>query len=218
MFGIGAYKQRMPHPEDALPGRQETVVPSQPHAVSGGSLQPQDHPGAKTIVFAMGCFWGAERLFWQLPGVLSTASGYAGGYTPNPTYYEACSGQTGHAEAVQVVYDPDQVSSDTLLRTFWEGHDPTQGMGQGNDRGSEYRSAIYTSDDAQLAAAQASASAFQTGLTEAGYGAITTEIKPAGPFYYAEDEHQQYLAKVPGGYCGLGDTGVSCQVGLNASI
>ncbi len=216
MFGIGAYKQRMPHPGDALPGRQQAFIPSQPHVVKGGSLQPQDYPGAKTIVFAMGCFWGAERLFWQLPGVLSTAVGYAGGYTPNPTYREACSGQTGHAEAAQVVYDPEQVSIDTLLRTFWEGHDPTQGMGQGNDRGTEYRSAIYTSDDAQLAAAQSSAGAFQRGLAAAGYDAITTEIKPAGPFYFAEDEHQQYLARHPGGYCGLGGTGVSCPIGSGA--
>lgn len=217
MFGIGAFKQRMPHPDDALPGRQQAVMPAPAHAVNGGSLRPEDYPGAQTIIFAMGCFWGAERMFWKLPGVLTTAVGYAGGYTPNPTYSEACSGQTGHAEAVQVVFDPEQVSVETLLRTFWEGHDPTQGMRQGNDRGTEYRSAIYTSSDFQLAAAQASAMAFQAGLVEAGFGAITTEIKPAGAFYYAEPEHQQYLATHPGGYCGLGGTGVSCQVGLGAS-
>ena len=214
MFGIGAFKQRLPHPDDALPGRDAPIGPLRPHYVTGRSLRPEDFPGSETIIFAMGCFWGAERAFWQLPGVLTTAVGYAGGYTPNPTYREACSGQTGHTESVQVVYDPEHVSLDTLLRTFWEGHNPTQGMRQGNDAGTEYRSAIYTTTDAQLQQAQASAAAYQTELTAAGHAAITTEIKPAGPFYYAEDDHQQYLAKVPGGYCGLGGTGVSCPIGL----
>jgi peptide-methionine (S)-S-oxide reductase len=162
----------------------------------------------------MGCFWGAERMFWQTPGVWSTAVGYAGGSTPNPTYEETCSGRTGHTEAVQVVFDPAKVSYGELLRVFWEGHDPTQGMRQGNDVGTQYRSAIYTADDSQWRAAEASRDAFQNVLRDAGHGAITTEIAPAGPFYFAEDYHQQYLYKVPGGYCGLGGTGLSCPVGV----
>jgi peptide-methionine (S)-S-oxide reductase len=162
----------------------------------------------------MGCFWGAERLFWQIPGVLTTAVGYAGGSTPNPTYEEVCSGRTGHTEAVLVVFDPEVVSRETVLKAFWEGHDPTQGMRQGNDRGTQYRSAIYTADDAQQAAAEASRDRFQAVLDESGGGGITTEIRPAGPFFYAEDYHQQYLAKVPNGYCGLGGTGVSCPIGV----
>jgi peptide-methionine (S)-S-oxide reductase len=168
----------------------------------------------RRAVFGMGCFWGVERMFWQLDGVYSTAAGYAGGFTPNPTYQEVCSGQTGHNEVVLVVFDPDVVSYEALLKVFWEGHDPTQGMRQGNDLGTQYRSGIYTFDDAQQAAAQASRDAFQPVLVEAGYGEITTEIEPAGPFYYAEEYHQQYLAKNPGGYCGLGGTGVSCPVGV----
>ena len=162
----------------------------------------------------MGCFWGAERVFWQLDGVYTTAVGYAGGYTPNPTYEEVCSGSTGHTEAVLVVFDPARISRDEILRAFWENHDPTEGMRQGNDVGTQYRSAVYASDDAQLAAAEASRDAFQTALSAAGRGEITTEIRPAGPFYYAEAYHQQYLAKNPNGYCGLGGTGVSCPIGL----
>jgi peptide-methionine (S)-S-oxide reductase len=165
----------------------------------------------------MGCFWGAEKKFWNIPGVLTTAAGYAGGYTPNPTYREVCSGMTGHAEVVRVVYDPARVSFDTLLKTFWENHDPTQGMRQGNDAGTQYRSAIYTSNIAQLDAAQASAKRFQAELARKGYGNITTEIAMAGPFYFAEDDHQQYLSKNPEGYCGLGGTGVTCPIGLSAN-
>ena len=165
----------------------------------------------------MGCFWGAERKFWSLPSVLTTAVGYAGGYTPNPTYREVCSGMTGHAEVVNVVYDPSRITFDTLLKTFWENHDPTQGMRQGNDAGTQYRSAIYTSNVAQLDAAQASAKRFQVELARTGYGNITTEIAMAGPFYFAEDEHQQYLSKNPDGYCGLGGTGVSCPIGLSTA-
>ena len=216
MLGIGAWKQRMPHRDEALPGRDESIVPAHAHHVHGRPLQPRAFPGSDTIGFGMGCFWGAERLFWNLPGVLTTAAGYAGGYTPNPTYREVCSGMTGHAEVVQVVYDPAQVSLDTLLRAFWEGHDPTQGMRQGNDAGTQYRSAIYASHVAQLDAAQASARRYQHELDRAGLGAITTEITMAGPFYYAEDEHQQYLSKNPDGYCGLNGTGVSCPLGVGA--
>jgi peptide-methionine (S)-S-oxide reductase len=168
----------------------------------------------RTVVFGMGCFWGAEKKFWQLPGVYSTQVGYAGGSTPNPTYREVCSGQTGHTEVVRVVFDPAKVSYEDLLRTFWENHDPTQGMRQGNDVGTQYRSAIYVTDEAQRAAAEASRDAYQAKLKDAGYGAVTTELAPAGPFYFAEDYHQQYLAKNPDGYCGLGGTGVSCPVGV----
>lgn len=218
MLGIGAWKQRMTRPEDALPGRDTPIKPMHPHHVNGRSLLAEDFPGSETILFGMGCFWGAERKFWSVPGVLTTAVGYAGGYTPNPSYREVCSGQTGHAEVVQVVYDPQQVDLDTLLRTFWENHDPTQGMRQGNDTGTQYRSAIYTSDDGQLAVARASAKGFQTGLERAGYGAITTEITAAGPFYFAEDEHQQYLSKHVDGYCGLGGTGVTCPIGVSPDI
>ncbi len=189
------------------------------HAVLGTPLKPPFPEGIETAVFGMGCFWGAERKFWELPGVYSTAVGYAGGHTPNPTYEETCSGLTGHTEVVRVVYDPARVSFDTLLATFWENHDPTQGMRQGNDRGTQYRSAIYTTDADQLAAATASQAAYQERLTAAGYGEITTEIRavdgdPPAPFFYAEGYHQQYLSKVPNGYCGIGGTGVSCPVGL----
>ena len=215
MTGIGAYKQRLVAPERALPGRAEALPLANRHAVLGSPLQG-DFPGMQRALFAMGCFWGAERLFWQLPGVVSTAVGYAGGFTPNPTYREVCSGETGHAEAVLVVFDPARIAYVELLRAFWEGHDPTQGMRQGNDVGSQYRSAILTADADQQALALASRDLFQGRLDAAGRGLITTGIEPAGPFYYAEDEHQQYLHKHPGGYCGLGGTGVSCPIGLGA--
>ncbi|HEY8584215.1 MAG TPA: peptide-methionine (S)-S-oxide reductase MsrA [Capillimicrobium sp.] len=204
-------------PEDALPGR-DTPLPGVPdrHAVLGTPLKPPFPDNLERAVFGLGCFWGAERLFWQTPGVYTTAVGYAGGFTPNPTYEETCSGRTGHTEAVLVVFDPEQVSYEELLKVFWEGHDPTQGNRQGNDVGTQYRSAIYTSSDAQLEAARASAAAYEERLTAAGHGAVTTEIAPEGEFFYAEDYHQQYLHKVPNGYCGLGGTGVSCPVGLQA--
>lgn len=214
MLGIGGWKQRMPRREEALPGRDEVRMPHGVHAVLGGSLLARDYPGAAHAGFAMGCYWGAERKFWNVPGVLTTAVGFAGGYTPNPSYREVCTGMTGHAETVLVVFDPARVTFDALLATFWEGHDPTQGMRQGNDAGTQYRSAIYAADAAQLAAAEASARRYQAALSNAGFGAITTETSLAGPFYYAEDEHQQYLAKNPHGYCGLGSTGVSCPVGV----
>jgi peptide-methionine (S)-S-oxide reductase len=188
------------------------------HAVNGNRLAPPFPDGFERALFAMGCFWGAERTFWLLPGVYSTAVGYAAGVTPNPTYREVCSGMTGHAEVVLVVFDPKRVSYDDLLKTFWENHDPTQGMRQGNDVGTQYRSGIYYDGDAQRAAAERSRDAFQAELTKAGYRRITTEIQPAPEFYYAEDYHQQYLAKNPGGYCGLGGTGVSCPVGAQISV
>jgi peptide-methionine (S)-S-oxide reductase len=201
----------------ALPGRDQPLpgIPER-HAVSGARIQPPFPEGTRTAVFGMGCFWGAERLFWQTPGVVSTAVGYAGGMTPNPTYEETCTGRTGHTEAVLVVYDPRRVSYEELLKVFWEGHDPTQGMRQGNDVGTQYRSAIYTDGDEQAAAAAASRERYQHALSERGKGEITTEIAPAGPFYYAEDYHQQYLHKVPNGYCGLGGTGVACPIGTGA--
>jgi peptide-methionine (S)-S-oxide reductase len=217
MLGIGAWKQRMPHPEEALPGREQPLAPSENHHVHGRALQPEAFPGSESVLFGMGCFWGAERKFWSLPGVLTTAVGYAGGYTPNPTYREVCSGMTGHTEVVRVVYDPAKISFDTLLKVFWENHDPTQGMRQGNDTGTQYRSAVYTSNVGQLDAAQASARRFQAELAHGGYGTITTEIAMAGPFYFAEDDHQQYLSKHPDGYCGLGGTGVVCPVGLSVA-
>ncbi|WP_147652307.1 peptide-methionine (S)-S-oxide reductase MsrA [Vulcaniibacterium gelatinicum] len=216
MLGIGAFKQRMPRPQDALPGRREPLPLGNRHFVHGRPLRDA-FAGLAQVQFGMGCFWGAERLFWTLPGVYTTAVGYAGGYTPNATYREVCSGLTGHAEVVLVVYDPAQVGFDTLLRAFWEGHDPTQGMRQGNDVGTQYRSVIHCSTEAQYEAALASREAYQSRLTAAGYGPITTEIVfPAPPFYYAEEEHQQYLAKHPQGYCGLGGTGVGCPVGTGA--
>jgi peptide-methionine (S)-S-oxide reductase len=201
-------------PEDALPGRSEQMPVPERHEVLGTPLSPPFPEGLEQAVFGMGCFWGAERKFWQAPGVYTTAVGYAGGHTPNPSYQEVCSGMTGHAEVVLVVFDPAQTSYDEMLRIFWENHDPTQGMRQGNDVGTQYRSAIYTFSDAQREAAEASKSRFQDALGQSGYGPITTEIAEAGPFYYAEDYHQQYLAKVPNGYCGLGGTGVSCPVGV----
>jgi peptide-methionine (S)-S-oxide reductase len=208
-------KATMVDAADALPGRDEPIVVPGHHLVLGTPLAPPFPEGTERAVFAMGCFWGAERIFWQAqPGVYTTAVGYAGGFTPNPTYQEVCSGRTGHAEAVLVVHDPAQLSYEELLRLFWEGHDPTQGLRQGNDVGSQYRSAIYYESDAQRDAAVASAARFQEALTRAGHGSITTEIEAAGPFYYAEDYHQQYLAANPNGYCGLGGTGVSCPVGV----
>jgi peptide-methionine (S)-S-oxide reductase len=200
---------------DALPGRDEPIVRPGTHLVLGTPLAPPFPEGTERAVFGLGCFWGAERIFWQAqPGVYTTAAGYAGGFTPNPTYEEVCSGRTGHTEAVLVVHDPNVISYEELLRLFWEGHDPTQGMRQGNDVGTQYRSAIYTESDAQRDAAVASAARFQEALTRAGHGQITTEIAPAGPFFYAEEYHQQYLAANPNGYCGLGGTGVSCPVGV----
>jgi peptide-methionine (S)-S-oxide reductase len=216
MLGIGAYKQRMPHPDDALPGRDTPLPLHNRHYVHGRPLRDA-FTGLGHVQFGMGCFWGAERAFWSLPGVVTTAVGYSGGFTPNPTYREVCSGQTGHAETVLVVYDPAQTTFEQLLATFWERHDPTQGMRQGNDSGTQYRSVIYCETPEQYAAALASRDAYQQRLRDAGLGAITTEIRhPAPPFYYAEDEHQQYLAKNPAGYCGLGGTGVSCPVGTGA--
>ncbi|MST33392.1 peptide-methionine (S)-S-oxide reductase MsrA [Acidimicrobiaceae bacterium USS-CC1] len=204
----------MVEPGDALPGRDRPLPVPASHFVNFHALQPPFPEGLATAVFALGCFWGAERRFWETPGVWSTAVGYAGGYTPNPTYEEVCSGRTGHAEAVLVVHDPAAVSYDELLAVFWESHDPTQGMRQGNDVGTQYRSAIYVAGDAQRAAAEASRDRYQVALRDAGHGTITTEIAPLGDFYYAEDYHQQYLAKNPGGYCGLGGTGVGCPTGV----
>ncbi|MCK9901066.1 peptide-methionine (S)-S-oxide reductase [Parafrankia colletiae] len=214
---FGRHKTTLPTAEQALPGRTVPIFTGPDrHTVLGTSLLGPFPEGLETAVFGMGCFWGAERKFWQVPGVYSTSVGYAGGITPHPTYEETCSGQTGHTEAVLVVHDPAKVSYDELLRVFWEGHDPTQGMRQGNDVGTQYRSAIYTTSDAQATAAAASREAFQRVLDAAGYPAITTEIAPAGPFYYAEEYHQQYLSesKNPHGYCGLGGTGLSCPVGV----
>jgi peptide-methionine (S)-S-oxide reductase len=212
---FGSKKTQMVRPEDALPGRTDQTMPvPAAHHVNGAPLVGPWPEGYETALFAMGCFWGAERVFWRTPGVYSTAVGYAGGYTPNPTYEETCSALTGHTEVVLVVFDPAAVSYEQLLKVFWENHDPTQGMRQGNDVGTQYRSAVYATSDAQLEAATASRDAFQERLRAAGYGAITTEIAPAGPFYYAEPYHQQYLGKNPNGYCGLGGTGVSCPIGL----
>ena len=214
MIGIGAWKQRLPQPGEALPGRAQEMPLHNRHDVLGTPLRDA-FEGLERVQFGMGCFWGVERKFWTVPGVVTTAAGYAGGETPNPTYREVCSGQTGHAEVVLVVYDPAQASFETLLRTFWENHDPTQGMRQGNDVGTQYRSTIFCSTAEQHALALASRDAYQARLREAGHGAITTEVRhPAPPFYYAEDEHQQYLSKNPAGYCGVAGTGVSCPVGI----
>ena len=209
-------KLKLPTASDALPGRSVAMKVPATHHVTGAPLEPPFPAGAEVVLFGMGCFWGAERKFWTIAGVLSTAVGYAGGPTPNPTYEEVCSGGTGHTEVVQVVYDPAVVPFATLLRTFWENHDPTQGMRQGNDVGTQYRSGIYFVNDAQKATAEMVRDAYDRSLHEAGKERITTEIEPAGPFYYAEDYHQQYLHKVPNGYCGLGGTGVSCPIGLSA--
>ena len=208
-------KLEMPSREEALPGRQQKMPVPEKHFVNGHRLEPPFPSGLDNVIVAMGCFWGAERVFWQLPGVYTTAVGYVGGYTPNPTYEEVCSGRTGHTEVVLVVYDPKKIGFETILKTFWENHDPTQGMRQGNDVGTQYRSAIYCSTPEQKKLAEASLKAYEPMLKAKGYGPITTEIKDAPPFYYAEDYHQQYLAKNPGGYCGLGGTGVSCPVGLS---
>jgi len=213
MFGL-FQKPAMPAPGTALPGRADPIPTASTHFVSGRPLKGPHPEGMAQAMLGMGCFWGVERMFWQVPGVWVTAAGYAGGETPNPTYREVCSGRTGHNEVVLVTYDPAQVSYEALLAVFWEGHDPTQGMRQGNDTGTQYRSGLYVFDAAQRAAADASRTAFQARLTAAGFGPITTEIVDAGPFYFAEDYHQQYLAKNPGGYCGLGGTGVRCAVGV----
>jgi len=212
-----AHKLRLPSPAEALPGRDRPIAVPARHFVNGAPLQPPFPAGTELAQFAMGCFWGAERRFWETPGVVSTAVGYAGGYTKNPTYEEVCSGRTGHAEVVRVVFDPRRVSYQELLRVFWENHDPTQGMRQGNDVGTQYRSAIYTGSDEQRRLAEASREAYQSALERGGRGAITTEIGESAEFYYAEEYHQQYLAKNPGGYCGLGGTGVACPVGLTSA-
>ena len=206
-------KLRMPSPEEALPGRSERLPVPEKHFVLGTPLEPPFPAGIELALFGLGCFWGAERKFWQQEGVYSTSVGYAAGHTPNPSYHEVCSGLTGHNEVVRVVFDPARVGYDTLLRIFWESHDPTQGMRQGNDTGTQYRSGIYACTPAQREAALASRDGYQKRLAEAGHGRITTEILDAPEFYYAEDYHQQYLAKNPEGYCGLGGTGVSCPIG-----
>ena len=206
----------MPRPDQALPGHAEAMDVSDTHFVNGNRITPPFPAGLEQAIVGLGCFWGAERKFWQAPGVYSTAVGYAGGYTPNATYREVCSGMTGHTEVVLVVFDPKVTSYDEMLRIFWENHDPTQGMQQGNDVGTQYRSAIYTTSAGQKKAAEASRAAYQDRLTAAGYGRITTEIAEAPPFYYAEEYHQQYLAKNPNGYCGIGGTGVSCPIGVRA--
>ncbi|PRX03077.1 UNVERIFIED_ORG: peptide-methionine (S)-S-oxide reductase [Actinomadura viridilutea] len=212
MFGFT--KTEMVSPEKALPGRDEPMPVPPRHEVLDAPLTPPYPEGSEVAEFALGCFWGAERTFWQTPGVISTSVGYEGGYTPNPTYEEVCTGLTGHAETVRVVYDPAKISYEELLRVFWEAHDPTQGMRQGNDIGTQYRSAVFYHGDAQRKAAEASRDAYQKVLAQAGYGRITTEITPAATFYFAEDYHQQYLHKNPNGYCGLGGTGLSCPVGV----
>jgi peptide-methionine (S)-S-oxide reductase len=203
-------KVEMPSREDALPGRAQKMRVPERHFVNGNRLEPPFPAGLESAIFAMGCFWGAERVFWQLPGVYTTAVGYAGGYTPNPSYEEVCTGRTGHTEVVLVVYDPKKIGFDKLLKTFWESHDPTQGMRQGNDVGTQYRSAIYVTTPAQKQAAEVSRQAYEPALKAKGHSAITTEVADAPAFYYAEDYHQQYLAKNPAGYCGLGGTGVAC--------
>lgn len=212
MFSL--FKPEIPAPGAALPGRARPIPTAETHFVSGRALKGPHPEGLRQALFAMGCFWGVERLFWKLPGVWVTAVGYVAGQTPNPTYHEVCSGRTGHTEAVLVTFDPAVVPYGALLKAFWEGHDPTQGMRQGNDRGTQYRSGIYAFDAAQKAAAEASRDAYAERLRAEGYGAITTEILDAPEFFYAEGYHQQYLAKNPGGYCGVGGTGVSCPVGL----
>ena len=210
-------KVRMPSPDQAPRGRDERMPVPARHEVLGTPLEPPFPEGAELALFGMGCFWGAERVFWQAPGVISTSVGYAGGYTPNPTYEEVCSARTGHNEVVRVVFDPTVTSYEALLKLFWENHDPTQGMRQGNDVGTQYRSGVYTYSPEQRAAAEASRDAYERRLADAGLGAITTEIEDAPDFYYAEDYHQQYLAKVPNGYCGLGGTGVACPIGTGVS-
>jgi peptide-methionine (S)-S-oxide reductase len=217
MAFFGRDKTRMVTAEEALPGRSVPMTVGERHAVTGHRIVPPFPDSLCTAVFGMGCFWGAERIFWCTPGVYSTAVGYAGGHTPNPSYEEVCSGRTGHTEVVLVVFDPAQISYSTLLRVFWEGHDPTQGMRQGNDRGTQYRSAIFTTDADQAAEAQSSSTIYQQALTTAGQGQITTEIAPLRDFYYAEDYHQQYLERNKNGYCGIGGTGVACPVGTGVT-
>jgi len=211
-------KSSLPSQEEALPGRSAPLQVPEKHFVNGHRIVPPFPEGSAEAVFALGCFWGAERLFWQLPGVYSTAVGYAGGFTPNPTYQEVCTGATGHAEVVRVIYDPEKIDYEDLLKAFWESHDPTQGMRQGNDVGTQYRSAIYVLDEEQRRVAEDSKRQYQARLTAAGRGAITTEILSSPQFYYAEDYHQQYLAKNPDGYCGLQGTGVSCPIGGNVRV
>jgi peptide-methionine (S)-S-oxide reductase len=213
LFGFGK-KQTLPKPEEALPGRAKAMPVPANHYVNGNPLKPPFPDGMETAMFGMGCFWGAERKFWQLNGVFSTSVGYAAGLTPNPTYQEVCTGMTGHNEVVLVVFDPKVISYSELLKTFWESHNPTQGMRQGNDTGTQYRSGIYVYSEEQKKLAEASLEAYEEALKAAGYGKITTEILDAPEYYYAEDYHQQYLAKNPGGYCGLGGTNVSCPVGI----
>jgi peptide-methionine (S)-S-oxide reductase len=210
-------KSEIPSPADALPGRDTPIAVPDRHTVLGTPLVPPFPEGVETVQVALGCFWGAERIFWRLPGVYTTAVGYAGGSTPNPSYREVCSGRTGHTEIVLVAYDPKQVSFEQILKAFWEGHDPTQGMRQGNDVGTQYRSGIYVYGAEQRKAAEASKAMYEKALTAQRYGGITTEIIDAPPFYFAEDYHQQYLAKNPGGYCGLGGTGVACQIGTGVA-
>jgi len=212
------HELKLPSPGEALPGREERMPVPKAHFVNGAPLEPPFPPGTELALFGMGCFWGAERKFWQTPGVYSTSVGYAGGFTPNPTYEEVCSGRTGHAEVVRVAFDPAKVSYEELLRLFWEGHDPTQGMQQGNDVGTQYRSAIYAHGGEQRRKAEASREAYQKALDAAGHGTVTTEIRETPQFYYAEDYHQQYLGKNPRGYCGLGGTGVVCPVGLTRAV
>ncbi len=217
MWFVGKQKSEMPRPDRALPGRARTMPVPPAHFVNGHVLAPPYPAGLEMATFGLGCFWGAERKFWQAEGVYTTAVGYAGGYTPNPTYEEVCSGQTGHNEVVRVVFDPAATTYEALLKVFWENHDPTQGMRQGNDVGTQYRSGIYVHTPAQRRAAEASRAAFQKVLHAAGFGPITTEIVDAPEFYFAEDYHQQYLAKNPAGYCGLGGTGVACPIGVAAA-
>ncbi len=217
-MGLLRKKTTLPDAAEALPGRRTPLEVPQTHYVNGHRIVPPFPAGLREAVFGLGCFWGAERLFWQLPGVYSTAVGYAGGPTPNPTYEEVCSGRTGHAEVVRVIYDPEKIDYEDLLQTFWESHDPTQGMRQQNDVGTQYRSVVYATDAEQRQAAEESRRAYQARLTAAGLGTITTEVQDAPQFYYAEDYHQQYLAKNPDGYCGLKGTGVSCPIGQGAPL
>ena len=216
-MAFSAHKLRLPSADEALPGRAQPLPVPKAHFVNGAPLEPPFPAGLEEAVFGMGCFWGAERKFWQLPEVFSTSVGYAGGFTPNPTYEEVCSGRTGHAEVVRVIFDPRRLGYDELLRVFWESHDPTQGMRQGNDAGTQYRSAIYTRGAEQRRHAEASRDAYQQALAAAGHGPITTEIREAPEFYHAEEYHQQYLAKNPNGYCGIGGTGVSCPLGVTSA-
>ncbi|GAA3868657.1 peptide-methionine (S)-S-oxide reductase MsrA [Celeribacter arenosi] len=216
MFGL-TQKLTMPRPDEALAGRTDPIPTAETHFVLKRPLKEPVENGHEVAIFGMGCFWGVERMFWQLDGVVNTAAGYSAGYTPNPTYEEVCTGKTGHNEVVRVVYDPLRISYAELLKTFWEGHDPTQGMRQGNDRGTQYRSGIYYSDGLQRIEAETTLAAYSAKLEDAGYGAISTEVLPAGEFYFAEAHHQQYLAKNPAGYCGIGGTGVTCPIGLGVA-